>query len=292
MARSLRQKRSFTIAVVVPEVSEGYAASVIGGIEDRLIKDEYLYFVASHHGSQHLIEKYPRLLNNRAVEGFVFVNTPPPSNLGVPVVAISSRVPATGVTHVLLDNKAAVRLALEHLARLGHRHIAFFKGHPGSADTEPRWKAICSIGASMGLAVDPDLAIQLRGTTGAPEPSTPEEGYFYARKLLDTGKRFTALFAFNDISAIGAISAFRDAGLNVPGDVSVVGFDDIKAAAFQNPRLTTVRQPLHRMGELAASTLLERFANPEYNPGDIYVDPELIVRESTSEAVRRRSTAL
>jgi len=289
MARSLRQKRSFTIAVVVPEVSEGYAASVIGGIEDRLICDEYLYFVASHHGNQHLLETYPRLLRDRAVEGFVFVNTPPPADVDLPIVAISARGNAKGVTNVLLDNKAAVRFALEHLVKLGHRRIAFFKGHPGSADTEPRWEAINSIASEMGLTIDPDLAIQLRGTHGAPEPSTPEEGYFYARNILNTGKRFTALFAFNDISAMGAISAFRDAGLSVPGDVSVVGFDDIKAAAFQNPRLTTVRQPLNRMGELAASTLLQRIADPAFTPADIYVHPELIVRESTSPALKRRS---
>ena len=273
-ARSLRQNRTFTVAVVVPEVSEGYAASVIGGIEDRLTKDDYLYLVVSHHGNQRQLERYPSLLRNRAVEGFILVNTPPSDDIEVPIVAISTHAHSKDVTNILLDNNAAVRMALEHLVALGHRHIAFFKGHPGSADTEPRWNAICSIAAEMNIPLDPDLSIQLRGRTGVPEPSTPEEGYFYARKLLDTGKRFTALFAFNDISAIGAISAFRDAGLSVPGDVSVVGFDDIKAAAFQNPRLTTVRQPLQRMGELAASKLLERIGSSEYHPQDIYVDPE------------------
>jgi DNA-binding LacI/PurR family transcriptional regulator len=283
-ARSLRQNRSFTVAVVVPEVSEGYAASVISGIEERLTQDDYLYLVVSHHGSQEKLERYPALLRNRGVEGYIFVNTPPGEDIEVPIVAVSTHTHAKDATNILLDNHAAVRMALEHLVQLGHRRIAFFKGHPGSADTEPRWDAICSIAAEMQLPLDPDLCIQLRGRTGVPEPSTPEEGYYYARKLLESGKPFTALFAFNDISAIGAISAFRDAGLGVPSDVSVVGFDDIKAAAFQNPRLTTVRQPLLRMGELAASTLLERIRNPEHHLVNIYVDPELVIRESTSHA--------
>ncbi len=285
-ARSLRQRRSFTVAVVVPEVSEGYAASVIGGIEERLIQDDYLYLVVSHHGNQRLLNRYPGLLKNRGVEGFILVNTAPASDIEVPIVAVSTHTHSKQVTNILLDNDAAVRMALEHLVSLGHRKIAFFKGHPGSADTEPRWNAIQSTCNVMGLAIDPDLAIQLRGRTGAPEPSTPEEGAFYTQKLLATGKRFTALFAFNDVSAIGAISALRDAGLRVPDDVSVVGFDDIKAAAFQNPRITTVRQPLQRMGELAASILLERIANPDHRPKDIYVDPELVIRESTSQCVK------
>src|SRR6266545_1416842 len=215
-ARTLRQKRSFTVAVVVPEVSEGYAASVIGGIEERLTKDDYLYLVVSHHGNQGLLEKYPRQLRNRGVEGFILVNTPPTSEIEVPIVAVSNHTHQANVTNVLLDNREAVRLALEHLVGLGHRRIAFFKGHPGSADTEPRWNAILSISAEMGLTIDRDLTIQLRGRTGTPEPSTPEEGEFYAQKLLASGKHFTALFAFNDVSAMGAISAFRDSGLRVP----------------------------------------------------------------------------
>lgn len=286
LARSLRQRRSFTVAVVVPEVSEGYAASVISGIEDRLIQDDYLYLLVSHRNSPRLLETYPRLLRNRAVEGFILVNTQPAAEIDVPVVAISTRTNAKGVTNLVLDNNTAVRLAMKHLVSLGHSKLAFFKGHPGSADTEPRWNAICSICAEMGIRIDPDLAIQLRGRTGEPEASTPEEGYFYARKLIDTRKKFTALMAFNDVSAIGAISALRDTGRRVPEDVSVVGFDDIQTAAYLNPRLTTVRQPLHHMGELAAATLLERIANPRHKPHEILVDPELIVRESTARAPR------
>jgi DNA-binding LacI/PurR family transcriptional regulator len=107
-------------------------------------------------------------------------------------------------------------------------------------------------------------------------------GYHAAKELLTASRDFTALVAFNDGSAIGAIRAFRDAGLKVPNDVSVIGFDDIDQAAFNVPRLTTIRQPLIRMGELAANTLIKRIEHPEEKPAEILVEPMLVVRESTS----------
>ena len=105
------------------------------------------------------------------------------------------------------------------------------------------------------------------------------------KRLLRANREFTAFVAFNDISAIGAIRALHEAGLRVPQDVSVVGFDDIVSAEFSVPSLTTVRQPLTEMGNLGASILLERIADPErkYEPS-IFVEPRLMVRESTAKA--------
>jgi DNA-binding LacI/PurR family transcriptional regulator len=290
LARSLRQRRTHTAAVIVQEISEGYAASILSSIERRLVQEGYLYFVAAHRGDARLIDDYPRLLLQRAVEGFILVNTPLRRELPVPVVSIAAGSQVKGNTRILLDNARGCQLALAHLASRGHREIAFFKGHPRSGDTQPRWEGICRAAQELGLVVRPELTVQLHGLSGDSEPSTPEEGYEYARQLLQRKKPFTALFAFNDISAIGAISALRDAGLRVPQDVSVVGFDDIRSAAFQNPRLTTVRQPLEQMGELAASILLQRIADPENAPEAITVEPELMVRESTSEVLTQAAT--
>ncbi len=283
-ARSLRQKRSFTVAVLVPELSEGYAATVLGGIEDQLLQEGYLYFVVSHRGRADLIDEYPRLLMHRGVEGFILINTSVPDDVSVPIVAIAGHSQTAGVTNVVVDNDKAGRLALEHLVSLGHRKIAFFKGHPWSSDTEPRWNAVCRAANDLGVEVSPELTVQLSGRTGPLEPSTPEEGTFYALQLLARRQPFTALIAFNDTSAIGAIGAFRDAGIAVPERISVVGFDDITAAAFTYPRLTTVRQPLHQMGVLAATTLLERITNPDLPCDHITVAPELVIRESTCPA--------
>ncbi len=293
-ARHLSKKRTFTVGVVVPEISEGYAALVLSGIEDRLLQDGYFYFVVSHRGRQDLIDEYPRLLMDRAIEGLILVNTPLHRGITVPTVAVSPHGHLKGVTAITLDNHKGGWLALEHLARLGHTRIAFFKGQPGSADTESRWTGVCEAAAKFGVEIRPELTVQLQGKSRNPEPSTPEEGFLHAAKLLETGEPFTALLGFNDMSAIGAIRAFCDAGYNIPRDISVVGFDDVQTAAYQNPRLTTVRQPLRRMGEAAAVSLLERIANSEVRPRKILVTPELIVRESTgAPAVEgRRSPSL
>jgi LacI family transcriptional regulator len=281
-ARSLSLKRGFMVGVLVPEISEGYAASIMRGIEDQLLSEGYFYFVASHRGKPDLIQEYPRMLIDRAVEGVILLNTPVVQALSVPVVVISGRHRVPGVTNIAVDNRKATFDALEHLVKLGHRRIAFFKGHRGSADTEYRWKGILRAAAQLGIEVRPALTFQLQRDAENPGPSVPEEGYATAQELLATREPFTALFAFNDISAIGAVRAFRDAGLRVPEDVSVVGFDDIQAAAYLTPRLTTVRQPLRQMGEMAAKQLLMRISNGHAKARQlISLAPELVVREST-----------
>ena len=279
-ARSLRTQRSFTIGVMVPEVSEGYATLVMSGIEDHLLQEGYFYFVASHRHRQDLIDEYPKMLLARSVDGLIALDTPwIHADLPIPAVTVSGHNEVKGVTNIELDHRRAAHLALEHLFKLGHRQIAVIKGQEFSSDTEVRWNAIQEAALELGLEVDPKLMVQLEGDS----PST-QLGYSVTRKLLSGRESFTALFAFNDLSAIGAIGALREKGLHVPEDVSVVGFDDIQSAAFQNPALTTVRQPLRKMGMIAAETVLRRIARPgmDNSPARIMVEPELVVRESTA----------
>ena len=281
LARSLRQQRSYTIGVVVPEISEGYAALVMSGIEDHLLQEGYFYFVVSHRHREELIEEYPHLLQQRAVEGLIAVDTALSEGAQVPVVAVSGHRDVPGVTNIVLDHARAAMLAVEHLAKLGHRRIAFIKGQEFSSDTAVRWEAVRSAAAEHGIEINDRLVVQLQG-----ESPSPELGYLVTRKLLASGEPFTALFAFNDISAIGAIQALREAGRRVPEDVSVVGFDDIQSAAYQNPGLTTVKQPLRQMGVLAAETVLQRINVPAKQPypKEIIVEPGFIVRGSTGPA--------
>lgn len=281
LARSLRKQRSFTIGVVVPEISEGYAALVMSGIEDHLLQEGYFYFVVSHRHRNELIEEYPLLLQQRAVEGLIAVDTVLAEELDVPSVAVSGHRDVPGVTNIVLNHARAACLAVDHLANLGHRKIAFIKGQSFSSDTEVRWDAVREAAHTLGVNIDDRLTGQLEG-----ESSSPLLGYQVTQKLLASGEPFTALFSFNDISAIGAVQALREAGRRVPEDVSVVGFDDIQSAAFQNPALTTVRQPLRSMGMIAAETLLQRITAPAQAPylKEIVVEPELIVRASTARA--------
>ena len=279
MARSLRQKRSFTIGVIVPEVSEGYAALVLSGIEDHLLQEGYFYFVVSHRHRGDLITEYPSLLQQRAVEGIIAVDTVLDESSSLPVVAISGHRKVAGVTNIVLDHLLAAHLALEHLKKLGHTRIAMIKGQDFSSDTEIRWSALHSVAKQLGIAINERLTVQLDS-----DSPSPEVGYAVTRKILERNEPFTALFAFNDISAIGAIQALRESGKRVPQDVSVVGFDDIQSAAYQNPALTTVRQPLRQMGVIAAETLLSRVnsSRPAEYPPEIVVKPELIVRSTTA----------
>jgi len=281
LARSLRQQRSYTIGVVVPEISEGYAALVMSGIEDHLLEEGYFYFVVSHRHRSELIEEYPLLLQQRAVEGLIAVDTAFTEGVQVPLVAVSGHRDVPGVTNIVLNHSQAASLALEHLTRLGHRNMAFIKGQEFSSDTAVRWESVRGAAEVLGIQIKENLVAQLEG-----ESSSPELGYQVTKKLLASDELFTGLFAFNDISAIGAIQALREAGRRVPEDVSVVGFDDIQSAAFQNPALTTVRQPLREMGVIAAETLLQRITAPPNAPypKEIIVEPSLVVRASTTTA--------
>ena len=216
------------------------------------------------------------MLLTRGVEGFITTDTSIREKLALPTVAVAGHKQVEGVTNIVLDHKRAARLALQHLRGLGHENIAFIKGQTVSSDSEVRWSAICDVAQELGIRIRPELTIQLEGMD-----STPAIGYPFAKQLLARKQPFTALFAYNDISAIGSIWAFREAGLRVPQDVSVVGFDDIPGAAFANPGLTTVRQPLLRMGQIAAQTVVDQIeGRGEYVP-EIAIEPEFVVREST-----------
>jgi len=289
VARSLREKRTYTVGVIIPEISEGYSTSVLSGIEDELIQDGYFYSVVSHRHRVDLLENYLRMFVARRVEGIIAIDTPFEQNLPVPVVAVSGHARREGVVNIRLNHLKAAELALSHLKQLGHKRLAFIKGQPFSSDTNHRWRAIVETARALGLEIDSRLTVQMQSPEAGPGP-----GHDATVQLLKTGRRFTAVFAFNDISAIGAIVALREAGLRVPKDVSVLGFDDVLAASTNNPPLTTIQQPLHGMGQAAATTLL-RMIRDEFQrpwPSAITVQPNLVVRQSTGPATARPETAV
>jgi DNA-binding LacI/PurR family transcriptional regulator len=289
-ARSLRQSRSMSVGVLAPDLSEGYFTRVMSGVVEELTAAHYFYFTACHDWKRDLIEKYPRMLVERAVDGFLLLNTPADKiAVPVPVVAISAHSAGENVTNIVLDHHLAAELALTHLHSLGHRRIAIMRGPHAIPDSEFRWKAIQQVASEMSLKLDPSLVIRIDSDAWSMKtgyhPMTPEIGYKPMQTLLKKTRDFTAIFCFNDIAAIGAIRALKDAGLAVPGDVFVVGFDDIQSAAYSTPSLTTVHQPLTRMGKRGAQVLLERIANREKEfPAEIVMTPELVVRESTGAA--------
>jgi LacI family transcriptional regulator len=276
VARSLRNRRTMTIGIMVPVLADGYHAEVMSGIGDYLLAEGYFYFIAHHRHRTDLIEQYPRLLIGRGAEGLIAIDTHLHHKLAVPAVAVAGHQNISGITNVVLDHHRAAELALKHLYDLGHRDIAFMRGQPYSSDSEARWKSIVKVAAKLGIVIRPELTIQLKE-----DLTSPELGYPVVQQLLANKRKFTAIFSFNDIAAIGTIRSLHDAQLRVPEDVSVIGFDDIKGASFQMPSLTTIRQPLNQMGIMAAKTLLARLRSSASKPQEIAVEPELIIREST-----------
>ena len=289
-ARSLRQSRSMSVGVLAPDLSEGYFTRVMSGVVQELTAAHYFYFTACHDWKRDLIEKYPRMLVERAVDGFLLLNTPADHiEVPVPVVAISAHSAVENVTNIILNHHQAVELALTHLYSLGHRRIAFMRGPRAIPDSEYRWLSIQQVAQEMNLKIDPALVIRIDAAGWSMKdnyhPMAPEIGYKPMQGLLEKTRDFTAIFCFNDIAAIGAIRALKDVGLTVPGDVSIVGFDDIQSAAYSTPSLTTVRQPLTEMGQRGAQVLLDRIAHREKEyPTEIIMAPELVVRESTGPA--------
>ena len=279
LARSLRSRRTLTIGILVPELGDGYHTQVMSGIGDQLIKAGYFYFTAHHRHKPHLVEEYTRMLIGRGAQGLIAIDTLLQHPVGIPVVAVAGHRHIEGVTNVVLDHTRAAELTLNHLYGLGHRKIAFMHGQPFSSDSDERWKGLVAAAGRLGIEIKPELVVNLDR-----DMSSPELGYPVVQQLLAARQPFTAIVAFNDISAIGAIRALKDFNLRVPEDVSVIGFDDIKAAAFTLPRLTTINQPLEEIGRIATQSLLNRIHNTVPPRDEIKVDPELIVRESTGPA--------
>jgi LacI family transcriptional regulator len=282
-ARSLTSKRTYLIGVIAPDFGSGYDSTILSGIEGRLLNTDYTYLVSSHLWSSTLLLRNVQLLVDRGAEGLLLINTTLPAAPDIPTVSICGHSAPAGTSRIFIDNFYGVSEALKHLVNLGHTRIAFFKGHEGSVDTEERWRAVERTCRKLGVRVDPALMVQLErlekmGTQGI------EEGKIAAEKLLARKRPFTALLAFNDMSAFGAMNALREAGYKLPQDISVMGFDDIEFASIVYPPLTTVRQPLRMMGECAADIVLRRIENDGIALEDMRIRPQLVVRASTCPA--------
>ena len=280
IARTLQGKRMQTVGILLPELGEGYHSQVLSGVGDLLMQKNYFYFTVHHRHRKDLIAAYPDLLRSRGVDGILAIDTHLDAPLSLPTVMVAGHTALPGVSNVILDHDLAAKLALSHLQQLGHRRISFMHGQPFSSDSDTRWASILETARKLGLEVHEELMIYLSKDSQSPEISYPG-----IRTLIQSRRHFTAVLCFNDVSAMGTIRALHEGGLRVPQDVSVLGFDDIQSSAYQVPSLTTIRQPLQKMGKTAALLLLKKLAG-EATPDLVQVEPELVVRESTGPARR------
>jgi len=291
-ARSLRSKRSHTVGVMVFDMTDPYCTLVLRGIENTLYQSSYLPILTDVHNERRRFERYLEMLLDRRVEALIvlanwlFVDIDVLADLeksSIPTAMIGRELRTDSVSSVMVDNELGAHAALEHLYSLGHRKIAFIRGPKTLADSSPRWKGIRSFAKSSGLEIDPRLIVDL------PESRDPissfEAGYKLTEDLLRQKRPFTALVAFDDMTAFGAIRALSKGGLRVPEHCSVIGFDDIAASSLYTPSLTTVRQPMEVMGTMAVSIIVDGInavqEKREFSAVHRKVAPELAVREST-----------
>jgi LacI family transcriptional regulator len=284
IARTLQGKPMKTVGILLPELGEGYHSQVLSGIGDLLIERGYFYFTVHHRHKRELVNDYPHLLRARGVDGIIAIDTHLEHSMALPAVLIAGETDLREVPNVVLDHERAAELSVRYLYELGHRKIVFMKGQSFSTDSQLRWAANLRVARELGLIVDESLTVEL-----ALDSTSPSISYPGIHNLLEQRTDFTAILCFNDVSAMGSIRALHDAGLRVPEDVSILGFDDIQSASYQVPSLSTIRQPLRLMGSTGAEALLKKLAGEEL-PSVIRVEPELIVRESTGPVRRHRAS--
>jgi LacI family transcriptional regulator len=295
-ARSLRSKRSHTVGVMVFDMTDPYCTLVLRGIENTLYQASYLPILTDVHNERGRFERYLEMLLDRRIEGLVvlanwlFLDINVLADLeksSIPTALIACELKGDSMSSVIVDNEVGGYLALEHLHSLGHRKIAFIRGPKTLGDSSPRWRGVRKYANSCGLELDSRLIVDL------PESRDPnssfEAGQKFTEDLIKQKRQFTALMAFDDMTAFGAIRALAKNGLRVPEHCSVIGFDDVAPSAFYTPPLTTIRQPMEAMGADAAGIVLEGMQSVlekrEVAANHRKVAPELVVRESTRPIV-------
>lgn len=292
-ARSLRSKRTHSIGVLVFDITDPYCTLIIRGIENRLADSGYVPILADLQNTPKRLRQCAQMLMERRVEGLIAIANPvhlgtdlssAVEQFSVPSVVIGSESASDRYASVVVDNKTGTRAAFEHLYDLGHRDIAVIKGPKALSDSTPRLEGIRDSARAKGVKMDPSLIVEIQG-----ENSSYEQGYQLTEQLLQKKKRFSGLIAFDDLTAFAAIGALSNAGLRVPEDCSVVGFDDIPGAAFYNPPLTTVCQRLEEQGSIATKmlhTLLMEKVRPQTRNLHEKVEPHLVIRKSTTQKIK------
>jgi len=293
-ARSLRSQRSQSLGVVVFDITDPYCAQILRAIEAHAQPSGYFSVLADLQNDRAQFQSCLNRLLERRVEGIIAIANwahletellAATSERNIPAVIIGRALTDYPISSVVVDNEAGTRLALQHLHELGHSNIAFIKGPKTLLDSAQRWRGLESFADEVGLRIDSNLVVEIKGRN-----STHAEGYQLAELLMERSPHFTALVAFDDLTACAAIRALTKLGWVVPRDCSVVGFDDIPNSAFYNPPLTTIHQQLEMQGSIGAEIVeelikaaMEKRASP---PRHRKVAPRLIVRESTCPAPR------
>jgi LacI family transcriptional regulator len=286
IARSLVTKSTQTIALLLPEITNPFYGSLVSGIEQRTLELGYTILLCTTEGDAGREETYLNLLRSQQVDGALVDGLVlPPERIasfvagGFPIVCLDLDVDSTAVPLVQVDNVRGGRMATEHLLGLGHTRIAHVAGAPELGISGERVEGYRA--ALREAGIEPDARLLAAGNF------TEDGGYEAARELLARRPRPTAVFAANDLSAVGVLAAVAESGRRVPEDVSVVGFDDLRLAAYTTPPLTTIHQPAREIGARATSLLVDLTRGKKVRRRRHLLEPELVVRRSTAPPPRR-----
>ena len=280
LARSLRQGKTNTMGLVLPDSANPFFAEISRSIEDEAFKKGYSVFLCNTELDTQRELFYVDVLSKKQVDGIIFVAAgDQPDSLdylvwrNLPVVMIDRDVPNVVVDAVLTDHQLGGYLATRHLLELGHTRIACIAGPSSITPSAERIIGYRNALEQAGLAYDGSLVI--RGDYHA------RSGFEITHTILQMKPRPTAIFAMNDLMALGALRAAAEAGCSIPGDLAIVGYDDLELAHFTNPPLTTIAQPKKEIGTQAVRLLIDRMSQKSRPPSRLVLPPELIVRRST-----------
>jgi LacI family transcriptional regulator len=298
-ARSLRKRNSGTIGILVFDLSDPFSMPVVQGIHSGLQDTDYLPLVMDAQTERKVFDHSLRLMLERRVEGVIVIASWVFDESGllddaqknsVQLLIVGRDLTQRNITSYLLDNDEGGALAMSHLLDLGHRRIAVIRGPDEMFDSAPRWRGVLRAAKSRDIDLDTKLVMQLP-SIGTTEDAF-ESGRAFAHELVKKRRVFTAVLAFDDMTALGVMRGLAEAGVSVPDACSVIGFDDVLPARVVTPALTTVRQPMREMGQQAIQQMLTTLkdGNAGTKAARFFCTPELVPRSSTSVVAKKRKS--
>jgi DNA-binding LacI/PurR family transcriptional regulator len=279
VARSLVQRRTYNVGVMVSDLHNIFFAEVLDGLYAGAAARGYRTLITTGNRDPAAEERALEQLLELRADGVVLAGARLPAGViaaaarSVPIALVGSDLRLPNVDVVVDDDFHGAAMAVEHLVGLGHRDIALIDGGQGAGAAERRAGYAAAMGrAGLGAYVQIE-----------PADFTEEGGYEGARRLLGRRRRPTAIFASNDQSAVGALNAIEEAELGVPGDISLIGYDNTALAALRHISLTTIHQPRKQIGEMAITAVLRRIGRPTAKAQRHVLPPRLVVRATTAK---------
>jgi LacI family transcriptional regulator len=297
LASGLRTRRSYTVGVVIPDLTNPVFPPILRGVERALSAQGFIAILADSANDERTEQAILESMRSRHVDGLILATAhrrdPLVENcaaLRIPLVLVNRLVEDGNVSAVINDDELGIRLAMEHLIELGHSRIAYVGGPQSTSTGFTRYRAFLAAARDKGLEIDRGLAVNAKSFT-------EKAGQDALDRLLETGKSITAVITANDLLALGCYDALDKHGLGCPKDVSITGFNDMPFADRFSPPLTTVHIPHDELGVQAALLLLERIATPGAPAKVLRLAPRIVVRGSTCaisgrEALRPRRSSL